>query len=107
MNGPIFDINRPIFDLNQPISDLNQIWTQNPTWILNRRNDFKGFQQSKKSIKSRFEYDLERILAGGWSNRISLLVRLGRCPSKCEQSDPGLGSCPSQLHCLKTSLEAF
>ena len=27
---------------------------------------------SKKSIKSLFEYDLDRILAGGQSNRISL-----------------------------------
>ena len=28
---------------------------------------------SKKSIKSRFEYNLDRILAGGRSNRISLV----------------------------------
>ena len=28
----------------------------------------------KKMIKSQFEYDLDRILAGGWSNRISLEI---------------------------------
>ena len=31
--------------------------------------------RSKKSIKSQFEYDLDRILAGGQSNRISLVYR--------------------------------
>ena len=31
---------------------------------------------SKKSIKSQFEYDLDRILAQGWSNRISLVLTL-------------------------------
>ena len=34
--------------------------------------DQTGKSGSKKSIKSWFEYDFDRILDGGWSNRISL-----------------------------------
>ena len=35
--------------------------------------DFSNKFGSKKSIKSQFEYDLDWILAGGRSNRISLV----------------------------------
>ena len=44
-------------------------------WIkIVKTIDQTGKFGSKKLIKSWLEYDLDRILAGGWSNRISLVL---------------------------------
>ena len=56
------------FDEIRPIVDLN--WIQIVATI-----DGTAEMGSKKSIKSRFESDLDQILAGGRSNRISLKLR--------------------------------
>ena len=61
LNWTILDMNRSNFDINARIRIVATI-------SMHFSNKF-GL---KKSIKSWFEYDLDRILAGGWSNRISL-----------------------------------
>ena len=55
------------FDQIQPIVDLNRIEI---VATIDRIAEIG----SKKSIKSRFESDLDRILAGGRSNRIRCLM---------------------------------
>ena len=59
---PNFDLNQTIFDINRTMFDIND-----PDSNRNRRDVAIGNQ-----IKSRLKADLDRILAGGRSNHISL-----------------------------------
>ena len=67
---PNFDLNRTIFDMNRTIFNIN-----GPYSNQNRRDDRSdGWNRIEKLIKSWFESDLDRILAGSRSNRISLVL---------------------------------
>ena len=71
----VFDQIRPIFDkielFRYKIDFKIEIWIKIWMKIVATLDRTAGIE-SQKSIKSRFKYDLDRILAGGRSNRISL-----------------------------------